>query len=100
MQHGLNKPLNSRQMKLLGLGFTPTSIGITGQEIKRAGRNNGPAYTNRAVTAGRKLQYVPVALKDADGNTVTVEVKQPDTGKMIKVPVHVLGKFKQIWHRN
>lgn len=86
MQHGVNKPLTHGQVKLLGLGFTPTSIGITGQELKRAARKSGHPTTSRGVTAGRGLQYIPVASKDEDGKVLrTPEGRVIYTNQKIRV---------------
>ena len=89
MKYGLNVPLNSKQVKLLPVrkttiskdklnrwvesvdhsGFTPTSIGITGQELKRAQRVSKKT-SNRKETPGRRKQVV-------------IEFKRDSTGKIL-----------------
>lgn len=89
----INKPLTREQVKKLPVrkthfetdkrgnlievvdhdGFTPTSVGITGQQLKRAGRekNFQAPRNNRKTTAGRIVQIVPSTLKrDKDGNVI------------------------------
>lgn len=98
MQHGLNRPLNRDQIKLLGYGFTPTSIGLTGQQIKRMGRRGADVQTNRKVTNGRKLQYIQVALKDGEGKTVKEVTGKDAAGEDILRPV-MTRQFKKIQHK-
>jgi hypothetical protein len=92
MQHGLNKPLTHAQVKLLGRGFTSTSMGITGQEIKRSGRNPHPT-TSAARTRGRNIQYVDIPVKDDEGKTVRVK----DTNDIEHVVL--TGRKKIIFHK-
>lgn len=94
--HGLNRPLTHNQVKLLGLRFTPTSIGITGQQLKAAGRHSHP-FTSRKPTLGRKLQQIQRALKDDDGKVVRETLKYP-SGETYQQVVHI-NSFKQIWHQ-
>lgn len=69
----INKPLTKSQVENLGLGFTPTSVGITGQQLKRAGRmkNFNAPQNNRKRTKGRIVQVVPSRPKeDKEGNAI------------------------------
>jgi hypothetical protein len=66
MKYSQNVPLSSREMRRLPLGFTPTSYGFTGQEIKRMSRANPDPHTNRKTTPGRILQTI--LNRDEEGN--------------------------------
>jgi hypothetical protein len=89
MQHGLNKPLNHKQIALLGRGFTPTSIGITGQQIKRMGRESPHQHTNRKTGRGRFVQYIPEVLRDEKRKPIL----SADGSKTYT------GRFKAVWHK-
>ena len=78
-KRSLNQPLRHSEVERLPLGFTPTSFGLTGQQIKRFGRDKGHPHTNRKATPGRKLQSIPVWYQWGDT---------------------LISKHRQIWHKN
>ncbi len=57
-------------MQALPLGFTPTSVGMTGQQIKQSifRKQRGKVNNNRKRTPGRPVQYVEVYERDSQGN--------------------------------
>jgi hypothetical protein len=111
MKYSPNTPLTQAQIKALPIakqhfelndkgypelvtdfnGFTPTSVGFTGQQIKKSARSKQHPTTSRKATRGRVLQRVPILRRDEHGN-LPVDA----AGREIK---QVLG-YKTIWHRD
>lgn len=102
MKYSRNKPLTAAEVKALPIvqqhfeadekghlklvtdhsGFTPTSEGFTGQQIKKLLRNRRHT-NNRKSTAGRVFQNVPIYAKDDDGNRLQELVLTLDQGPVL-----------------
>jgi len=78
-KRSFNIPLSHAEMKRLPIGFTPTSFGFTGQQIKKLSRQSPHSLTNRKTTPGRILQWIPIWY-----TTENFEMKL---------------YYKQIWHK-
>lgn len=71
-------------------GFTPTSHGFTGQQLKRISRVKPYSTTNRRTTAGRSVQRIPIYLRDENGK-LPVDAAGREVKKLVS--------FKTVWHR-
>lgn len=95
MKYSLNTPLTHTEVKRLPLGFTQTSFGPTGQEIKHSQRLSYP-HTNTKLTMNGKprrgigvVQYVPDFARNEDGTCRLDQNGNP-----------IVRGYKQIWHKN
>lgn len=86
-QRGQNKPLTHSEIIRLPLGFTATSFGYTGQGLKALFRRNPHPVPSAKRTRGRILQYVPIFLRDEQGNILKKD-NEP-----------IVRKRRLIWHR-